>query len=89
MVVDIDRIAELSKLSIPQDKKLTFEKQMNDIVAMADVLLQIEDENVFSDYNHAPLRDDTVIESNISYDIISGNAPCFENDCFCVPKTVE
>ena len=89
MTIDVDRIAELSKLNIEQDKKQVFEKQMNEIVGMADVLSGVDDGAAEEIDAFAPLRDDTVIENGLSPDRISRNAPCFENGCFCVPKTVE
>ncbi len=89
MVIDVDRIAELSKLIIPQEKKQVFEKHMTEIVAMADVLSLVADEEISTSDRFALLRADAVHESGISPNDIINNAPCFENSCFCVPKTVE
>lgn len=89
MVIDVDRIAELSKLIIPQEKKQVFEKHMTEIVAMADVLSLVADEEISTSDRFALLREDAVHERGISPNDIINNAPCFENSCFCVPKTVE
>ncbi len=85
--IDVDRIAELSKLEISDDKKALFEKQMRDIVAMADTLSEVDDIEIF-DERYAALRDDSdVNESTVEIDYLS-SAPCSKNGYFCVPKTV-
>ena len=89
MTVDVDRVAQLSKLEILPEQKSRFEKQMNEIVNMADILLDVDDVAADDVQRIADLREDIVIPACMAQDIAANNAPGFKNDCFCVPKTVE
>ena len=89
MTVDVDRIAQLSKLEILPEQKRRFEKQMNEIVEMADVLLAVDEQDADVEQHFAALRQDIVTQSCMKQQSVANNAPNFKNGCFCVPKTVE
>lgn len=89
MTIDVDRAAQLSKLTIPDGKKCEFEMQMNDIVKMANILREVGEQPIYETDDFARLRQDTVEQSGMTEKGISQNAPSFKNGCFCVPKTVE
>ncbi|MBO5575047.1 MAG: Asp-tRNA(Asn)/Glu-tRNA(Gln) amidotransferase subunit GatC [Ruminococcus sp.] len=89
MTVDVDRVAQLSKLEILPEQKSRFEKQMNEIVNMADILLDVDDVAADDVQRFADLREDIVSPACMAQDIAANNAPGFKNGCFCVPKTVE
>ena len=89
MIVDVDRIAQLSKLEILPEQKSRFEKQMNEIVEMADVLLAADEQDADIEQHFADLRQDIVTQSCMTLQSVANNAPSFKNGCFCVPKTVE
>ena len=89
MTVDVDRIAQLSKLEILPEQKSRFEKQMNEIVEMADVLLAVDEQDADIEQHFADLRQDIVTQSSMTQQSVTNNAPSFKNGCFCVPKTVE
>jgi aspartyl/glutamyl-tRNA(Asn/Gln) amidotransferase C subunit len=68
---------------------MDFERQMNEVVKMADVLCEVDEQPIDRSQNYAFLRHDIVSQSCLTEDSISQNAPSFKNGCFCVPKTVE
>lgn len=89
MTVDVDRIVQLSKLEILPEQKSRFEKQMNEIVEMADVLFAVDEQDADIEQHFADLRQDIVTQSCMTQQSDANNAPSFKNGCFCVPKTVE
>lgn len=89
MTIDVDRVAQLSKLEILPEQKMDFERQMNEVVQMADVLREVDEQPMDKSQSYAPLRLDIVTTGRMTEDSISRNAPSFKNGCFCVPKTVE
>lgn len=89
MIIDVDRVAVLSKLSVSPDEKSLLEKQMNDIIAMAGVLAELDEMPLDNCECFALLREDTCRTSCITAQDIMRNAPDFKDGCFCVPQTVE
>ena len=89
MTIDVEKVSQLSKLSIDAEKMPQFEKQMNDIAKMTEMLAEVEVQSMIDDPKRAPLRDDSVSGSVFGKDKAMQNAPNAKGGCFCVPKTVE
>ena len=89
MTIDVDKVSQLSKLRIDTDKKPMFEKQMNDIAQMAEVLAEVGTPQFTDDQRRALLRDDAVNVQSFENDKVFQNASFAKDDFFCVPKTVE
>ena len=89
MTIDVDKVSQLSKLKIDADKMPMFEKQMNDIAQMADVLAQVSAQQLSDDTRRALLRDDTLNGAAFGNDKAMQNAPVAKDSYFCVPRTVE
>ena len=89
MKIDIDHIAKLSKLSIPEEKKEKFQKEMNNILDMVEKLPDVSMEYTGVDKNDPMiLRKDELSES-IKRDELLKNAPQTKAGCIVVPKTIE
>lgn len=89
MTIDVEKAAQLSKLRIDADKMPVFEKQMNDIAKMAEVLSEVGVQPPSDDCCRALLRDDAENGQPFGHDKAMQNAPSAKDGCFCVPKTVE
>ena len=89
MTIDVDKVLQLSKLRIDADKKPMFEKQMNDIAQMAEVLAEVGTQQIAEDTRRALLRDDSVNVQSFGNDKALQNASFTKDGFFCVPKTVE
>lgn len=88
MTVDIEKTAALSKLEII-DNREAVEKQMNDILQMAEILTQL-DEAEYDETEHiALLREDIIDDNGSSSSDVLMNAACTKDGSFCVPKAVE
>lgn len=89
MTIDVDRVARLSKLEIPNEKKTAFEKQMNEIAQMAQVLALVGDEPDSECEDFAQLRQDAAYETQLTHEDVMANAPCTKDGYLCVPRAVE
>ena len=89
MTIDVDKVSQLSKLRIDADKKPMFEKQMNDIAQMAEVLAEVGTQQIAEDTCRALLRNDSVNVQSFGNDKALQNASFTKDGFFCVPKTVE
>lgn len=89
MIIDVQKTAKLSKLTIPQDKADYFENSMQDIAQMLQVLSEVGECPCDGDSRRAELREDEVCPCDISREEIMRSAPSSFNGTFCVPKTVE
>lgn len=89
MIIDIRRIAKLSRLRIDDDKLERFEKDMEAIVTMVDRLPDIDEELPLNPENAMQLRADEAVSNKFSRSELLANAPEIQAGCLVVPKTVE
>lgn len=89
MNIDIAHIAKLSRLHIEDDKLEKFEKDMQDIVEMANNLPRLDEELVVDESNVMALREDKAESGKFTRDELFSNAPQVKAGCLVVPKTVE
>ncbi|MCI5800703.1 MAG: Asp-tRNA(Asn)/Glu-tRNA(Gln) amidotransferase subunit GatC [Oscillospiraceae bacterium] len=89
MKIDIQHIAKLARLSIPEEKAPMFERQMEEIVAMCENMPEITADFDPVDPAHPmALRRDEIAPSFSREDILR-NAPQSQAGCVVVPRTVE
>jgi len=87
MKIDIKKIAKLSFLEIEEDKIEKYEKDMKEIIELANNFPDLELNNT---YNEIPmkLREDKSITDKFTQEELFSNAPEIAFNCFSVPKTV-
>ena len=88
----VNKIARLSRLDIPEDKKQSLTDDLNNILGFVANLEDVDTSNVeplASVTGHTlPHRNDEVIDGNIE-DLILKNAPESSGGFFVVPKVIE
>ncbi len=89
MQIDIKRIAKLSRLRIDDSEANSYEKEMENIIAMVERMPDISDELTIDVNNAMALRPDELASERISRDVMLSNAPKVVAGCVVVPKTVE
>lgn len=89
MQIDIKRIAKLSRLRIDDSEAESYEKEMENIIAMVERMPDILDELTIDVNNAMTLRPDELASERISRDVMLSNAPKVVAGCVVVPKTVE
>lgn len=89
MQIDIKRIAKLSRLRIDDNEAESYEKEMENIIAMVEQMPDISDELTIDATNAMTLRADELATEKLSRDVILSNAPKVVAGCVVVPKTVE
>ncbi len=89
----IEKTAELSKLEILPCEMEAFKEDFQEILGFMETLKNI---NEIEDYDlqesltgENVIRDDCVLEYNISREILMSNAPDMKGGCFTVPRAVE
>ena len=88
MKIDVRHTAKLAKIRLDENEIQTFEKQMDDILAMVEALPELPDDGFLLDpENGMPLRPD-VAEPSLNRDELLANAPKKQAGCIVVPKTV-
>lgn len=89
--VDIDRIAELSRLTLTDDEKTRFRKDLEDIIGFADVLSELDTGDIDASAHITGsvnvFRDDKVTNGNKRNEMLA-NAPTSDGVYFSVPKVV-
>ncbi len=89
---DIEHVALLSRLEVPQDKMEEVTSQLDAILQYADVLKDVDTEGVEPTAHVLPLknvfREDEVKQSLSSEEALA-NAPDAQDGYFKVPKIVE
>lgn len=89
MNVEIDYIAALADLEVPESKKAKFEK---DVASILEMLADLPDvsgvDDTLDTTDDMVLRQDVVVASLSREDALQ-NAPEVEAGCVVVPKTVE
>jgi len=88
---EVNKIASLARLDIPEDQAALFAGQMDTILAYMDTLNELDTSSVepmYSPVDHVSvLREDEVIQTT-SREAILGNAPEEDGRYFVVPKIV-
>ena len=89
---DLQKMAELSKLDLPQDKLPTLTDRLENILTFVKKMDAIDTKNI-EPLAHSfdatqPLRKDIVSEKN-QRDVFQENAPNVESGLYIVPKFVE
>lgn len=88
MQIDIHKMAQLAKLTIPDDKLVGFTNSMNEIVQMVENLPDVKTgANLPLPLETMQLREDAVEPSYTRQEILQ-NAPQTKSGCFVVPKIV-
>lgn len=89
MKIDLDKVAQLARLSIDPEKREMFEQQMQAIVAMVENLPQMEEDYAGVDPAHPMRLREDVVRPSLRREAILANAPQTQAGCVVVPKTVE
>ena len=89
---DMENVAVLSCLSIPEDKEAQYTQQLNDFLEYVDNLSTVDTEGIQPIAHVLPVsnvfREDVVKES-LSREAALSNAPLKEDGYFKVPKVLE
>ncbi|MBQ1940961.1 MAG: Asp-tRNA(Asn)/Glu-tRNA(Gln) amidotransferase subunit GatC [Selenomonadaceae bacterium] len=89
---DMENVAVLSRLSIPEDKEAQCTQQLNDFLEYVDNLSTVDTEGIQPIAHVLPVsnvfREDVVKES-LSREAALSNAPLKEDGYFKVPKVLE
>lgn len=88
MQIDIKHIAKLSRLKLEDDRIEKFQKQMQDIVSMVELLPDTDGALELDPANRMELRNDE-IRPSLPRDALLANAPDLAAGCVAVPKVSE
>ncbi|MEG0854118.1 MAG: Asp-tRNA(Asn)/Glu-tRNA(Gln) amidotransferase subunit GatC [Angelakisella sp.] len=88
MQIDIKHIAKLSRLKLEDSQVEKFQKQMQDIVDMVELLPDTDGSLAIDPANRMELRKDEIMPS-LRRDALLANAPEVAAGCVAVPKTNE
>lgn len=89
---DVEYIAGLSRLTIPEDQMEKFTEQFNQILSYADILQKLDTTGIEPTPYVLPisnvLREDVAV-IGVSHEEALKNAPEVHNDGFKVPRVIE
>ena len=89
---DLENVAVLSRLRVPEEKQETYIQQMDAILTYMDNLAEVDTENVKPTTYALPMsnvfREDEV-KPSLPREAALSNAPLQENGYFKVPKVLE
>ncbi|MDD6127296.1 MAG: Asp-tRNA(Asn)/Glu-tRNA(Gln) amidotransferase subunit GatC [Selenomonas sp.] len=89
---DLENVAVLSRLRVPEDEQETYIQQMDAILTYMDNLSEVDTENVKPTTYALPMsnvfREDEV-KPSLDREAALSNAPLKENGYFKVPKVLE
>ena len=89
MEININHIAKLARLSIPEEKKEKFTKDMEDIITMVEKLPELPSGGALIDpENTMELREDVIVPSAPRSEMLM-NAPKTAAGCIVIPKVVD
>lgn len=88
MQIDIKHIAKLSRLKLEDNQIEKFQKQMQDIVSMVELLPDTDGALDIDPSNRMELRRDEITPS-LSREALLANAPDLAAGCVAVPKVSE
>lgn len=96
MIVDdetIDKLAKLSSLEIPSDKKENLKRELSEIINFVDNLKELDVSQYEATFTTVeggtPLREDIAIQDLELAAHILNNAPQSQDGFFIVPKIIE
>lgn len=89
----VEYVAELSKLYLSEEEKVSFQGEFQKIINYINTLDTLDTEGVEPLSHTFPivnvLREDEVRDCGITKEALLANAPFTKDGCFKVPKTVE
>lgn len=89
---DVEYIAQLSRLTIPESEMEKFTEQFNQILNYADILNELDTKGIESTAHVLPLsnvlREDVAVEG-VSQEVALMNAPAVHDGGFKVPRVIE
>jgi aspartyl-tRNA(Asn)/glutamyl-tRNA(Gln) amidotransferase subunit C len=90
---DVEKIANLARLSISEQELPVYVSSLSSIVAFVDELARVDTGTVQPmshplDGQHQRLRADVVTESD-QHDKYQANAPCVQSGLYVVPRVIE
>ena len=92
MDIDVDNVADLSKLTLSPEEKKTMKQELSAIIAFADQLSALDTEGVEPTAHVLPMknvfREDVVVPS-FDRDSLLQNTPTVQDGYIYVPKVVE
>lgn len=91
-VKDVEHIAGLSRLTIPESEMEKFTEQFNQILNYADILEKIDTEGIEPTPYVLPISNafrKDVVKPGVSHEDALKNAPAVYNDGFKVPRVIE
>ena len=89
---DVNYIAQLSRLNVPETELGIFTEQFNQILNYADILQKIDTTGIEPSPYVLPIRNafrEDVAKEGVSHEAALSNAPAVENDGFKVPRVIE
>lgn len=89
---EVEQVALLSRLEIPQDQIEMFASQLSAVLDYAESLSQLDTENIRPMTHVLPLQNvmrPDEVQPSLSRDLAQQNAPELEDGYFKVPKVVE
>lgn len=89
---DLENVAILSRLSIPEVEQKKYIEQMDAILTYMDNLSAVDTENVNPTTYALPMSNvfrEDIVKSSLARDAALSNAPVKENGYFKVPKVLE
>ena len=89
---DLENVAVLSRLSIPEVEQKKYIEQMDAILTYMDNLSAVDTENVNPTTYALPMSNvfrEDIVKSSLARDAALSNAPVKENGYFKVPKVLE
>ena len=88
-IKDVEHVAKLARLSLTEDEKVTFAKQLDDILKYVEQMNEVDTTGVEPMSHAIPLtnvmREDEVVYTNTKEELMK-NAPEEEDGFFKVPK---
>lgn len=89
---DLENVAVLSRLSVPEGKAETYIQQMDSILTYMDNLSKVDTENVKPTTYALPIQNvfrEDVVKPSLPREAALANAPLQEDGYFKVPKVLE
>jgi len=89
---EVEHVARLARLALPEEELTTLTGQMNRILDYVDTLNTLDTDGIVPTAHAVPMENafrDDVVRPSIGLDKALQNAPEADNGCFQVPKIIE
>jgi aspartyl-tRNA(Asn)/glutamyl-tRNA(Gln) amidotransferase subunit C len=89
---EVEHVARLARLALPEEELTTLTGQMNRILDYVDTLNTLDTDGIVPTAHAVPMENafrDDVVRASIGLDKALQNAPEADNGCFQVPKIIE